>query len=296
MLERSPKVSVCVVTYNHENYLRDCLQSLVEQKTDFDFEILVADDCSTDATRKVITEFSEKYASLIKPIFHPKNLGPFENYLAVHEQAQGEYIAHMDGDDYALPGKLQAQSDYLDRHQECTIVWHRMKILDDTNNRLVDDLIELERLPATGFTQRDLLILGSVACHSSKMYRAEHKFINASSSEFLDFFIDAHQLANGVGNYVDGVYGVYRANVGIASSSLKTRIILLNNLVMLASRFPDNRRAVSAHILKLMLGDVYHRRSTLSQSFQSLVKVFHPLSFIDILSTSKCAKMFRSPL
>jgi len=296
MQAKSPKVSVCVVAYNHEKYIRDCLQSLVDQQTDFDFEILVADDCSTDATRDIVHEFTQRYSSLVKTAYPQQNLGPYKNYLAVHAQATGRYIAHVDGDDYALPGKLQAQSDYLDSHPECAIVWHRMKVLDQSRDRLTDDLIEVNSLPATGITQSDLLAIGSVACHSSKMYRAEHKFQETSESEFLDFFIDAHQLAFGSGHYLPGFHGVYRANVGISSNGFKTRSVLLNNLATLARRFPCGRRAIAAHTLRLMLGDLYHRRPTLKQSVRGFASVASPMCFIDLLAARRYARMFRSPL
>lgn len=296
MLENPPKVSVCVVTYNHEKYIRDCLQSLVDQETDFEFEIIVADDCSTDATRTIIQEFADRYKGIIKPLYHPQNLGPFKNYLAVHQCARGEYIAHVDGDDYALPGKLQAQSDYLDQHDECVIVWHRMKVLEEKTPRFVDDLIEVNVLPRGGIRQNDLLAIGSVACHSSKMYRSSCKFAETVESQFLDFFIDAHQLNYGVGQYLPGIYGVYRANVGISTGSFKTRFILLDNLMVLAQRFPNGRRAISAHVLRLMLGDLYHRRPTLKRSFSGLVKVFNPMCLIDLVAARRYAKIFRSPV
>lgn len=295
MPSKLPKVSVCVVTYNHENYLRDCLQSLVDQETDFEFEILVADDCSTDATRVIIQEFTERYGSLVKPIYHAQNLGPFKNYLAVHSQASGQYIAHVDGDDYALPGKLQAQADYLDSHEDCVIVWHRMKILDEKTPRLVDDLIDVNALPVGGIRQDHLLAIGSVACHSSKMYRARHKF-SETGGQFLDFFIDACQLNFGTGHYLPGIHGVYRANVGISGGSFKTRVILLENLITLSERFPRNRRAIAAHIFRLMLADLYHRRPTLKQSAKGVARVFTPLCLVDLVATRRYMKIFRSPI
>ena len=95
-----PEVSVCVVTYNQEKYITECLQSVVDQETDFDFEVLVGDDCSTDGTRRIVQEFAEKYPDIIKPILHSKNTGAFHNYVSVHNAAMGKYIAHLDGDDY----------------------------------------------------------------------------------------------------------------------------------------------------------------------------------------------------
>ena len=109
-----PKMSVCVITYNQERYIGQCLQSLVEQKTDFDFEVIVGDDCSTDGTLAVVQEFVNRYPDIVRTILQPTNTGGSKNYLQVHAAAIGTYVAHVDGDDYALPGKLQAQAEVLE--------------------------------------------------------------------------------------------------------------------------------------------------------------------------------------
>jgi cellulose synthase/poly-beta-1,6-N-acetylglucosamine synthase-like glycosyltransferase len=75
IVEQAPKVSVCVVTYNQEKYIGQCLQSVVDQETDFDFEVLVADDCSTDGTRLILHEFANKYPGIVKPILSEVNVG-----------------------------------------------------------------------------------------------------------------------------------------------------------------------------------------------------------------------------
>ena len=64
--EKTPKVSVCVITFNHEKYIRQCLQSIVDQETNFDFEVIVGDDCSKDGTREVVQEFAGKYLTIFQ--------------------------------------------------------------------------------------------------------------------------------------------------------------------------------------------------------------------------------------
>ena len=85
------KVSVCVLTYNQEKYIRQCLQSIVDQKTDFKFDLIVSDDCSTDSTRAIVQEFEERYPNIVKPILHKKNIGAYKNYFSAHQQA----FAHL---------------------------------------------------------------------------------------------------------------------------------------------------------------------------------------------------------
>ena len=78
---RKPKVSVCVVAYNHECFLRDCLESIVNQAVDFEFEVLVGDDASTDETREIIQDFVHRYPNIVVGIYHKVNVGSTNNYI-----------------------------------------------------------------------------------------------------------------------------------------------------------------------------------------------------------------------
>lgn len=127
-----PKVSVMVLTYNHEDFIRKTLTSILEQKTDFDFEIIVGDDASTDGTANIIQEFYEKYPDKIVPFLHEKNLGGFGKANTLHslERAKGTYIAPMDGDDYWTdPLKLQKQADLLDAEPDVVACFHNAEIV-----------------------------------------------------------------------------------------------------------------------------------------------------------------------
>lgn len=252
---QKPKVSVCVVTYNHENCLRQCLQSLVEQQTDFDFEVIVADDCSTDGTPAVVEEFAQRYPAVVKPVFHQKNLGPFANYLFVHGQATGKYVAHMDGDDYALPGKLKVQADFLDEHPNCNIVWHLVDLLEP-DGRVRKSRQAANKAPELWFRKADQINYILIGAHSSKMYRAGLEKVKVPEAGFLDFFIDATQLRNGAGVLLCGrSYGVYRMGVGISSSG-STKPILLGNLEWFLVNEPQYRNEVNAAALHLLLYDI----------------------------------------
>ena len=118
-----PVVSICSITYNHAPYIRQCLDGFLMQKTNFPFEIIINDDCSTDGTTEIIKEYAEKYPDLIKPIFHEENQykkgvrGMFVKY--VFPKAQGKYLALCEGDDYWIdPQKLQKQVDFLEAHPD----------------------------------------------------------------------------------------------------------------------------------------------------------------------------------
>jgi glycosyltransferase involved in cell wall biosynthesis len=111
------KVSVCVVTYNHEKFVAKTLDSILMQQTTFPFEIIVGDDCSKDNTVAVLKEYQQRFPDQIRLLLHPKNMGlngKF-NALATFAAAKGEYIAQFDGDDYLLTtDKLQKQVEMMD--------------------------------------------------------------------------------------------------------------------------------------------------------------------------------------
>lgn len=110
-----PFVSICCITYNHEPYIKDALEGFIGQKTTFPFEIVISDDCSKDNTRVVIAKYKQKYPDLIRDISPEHNLGLFENFTYVQEQAFGKYIALCEGDDFWIdPYKLQKQIDILE--------------------------------------------------------------------------------------------------------------------------------------------------------------------------------------
>lgn len=123
------KLSVIVPAYKLSPYIFECLLSLLSQKTAFDYEVLVCNDCSPDNTLDVIHYLTEAFPAL-KVLHNEHNLGLVGTMQRLLTSAQGEYIAYLDGDDVALPGKLQKQVDYLDSHPKCSLVYHESDVFD----------------------------------------------------------------------------------------------------------------------------------------------------------------------
>ena len=93
-------LSVLIITYNHEKYLRMAMESVIRQKTKFHIEIIIAEDHSTDKTRDILREFKEKHPDKIKLLFRERNIGLKLNFLDGLEKCNGKYIALLEGDDY----------------------------------------------------------------------------------------------------------------------------------------------------------------------------------------------------
>jgi glycosyltransferase involved in cell wall biosynthesis len=89
----SPFVSIFMMTYNHERYIAKALDSILSQKVNFDYEIVLGEDCSSDKTREIVLSYKRKYADLIKLLLHDQNLGASNNQIVVIEKCTGKYIA-----------------------------------------------------------------------------------------------------------------------------------------------------------------------------------------------------------
>jgi glycosyltransferase involved in cell wall biosynthesis len=134
MISNKPKVTVCIVTYNQERYIKDCLLSVLTQAYDVDLEILVGDDASTDNTSQIVRDIAKEHPGHITVFRHENNLGAQFNSLFLIERATGDYVAHLDGDDYWMPGKLEAQVAFLDDHPECVAVYSNAVLINEAKD------------------------------------------------------------------------------------------------------------------------------------------------------------------
>ncbi|MGQ9910245.1 MAG: glycosyltransferase family 2 protein [Candidatus Flexifilum sp.] len=130
--EKRPKVSVAMITYNHERYIEQAVRSVMMQQTDFEYELIIGEDCSTDRTREIVLRLKAEFGDRIRLLLHERNQGMVENFFAVYGECQGEYVALIEGDDcWINPRKLQMQVEYLDSHPECVISHHRAILYDE---------------------------------------------------------------------------------------------------------------------------------------------------------------------
>jgi glycosyltransferase involved in cell wall biosynthesis len=135
--DSKPMVSICCTTYNLEKYIAEALDSFFMQKTTFDFEVIVGEDCSTDSTLAIIEKYQQTYPGKITIVTSDKNVGVIRNYNRVIEAAKGKYLAICDGDDYwSTPDKLQKQVDFLEKNPGYIICCHYSKVVDATGQLL----------------------------------------------------------------------------------------------------------------------------------------------------------------
>lgn len=180
MKSKDVLVSISCITYNHSPYIRQCLDGFLMQRTNFAFEVLIHDDCSTDGTTEIIKEYEAKYPDIIKPIYEEENQyqqgKPSGSAVWNFPRAKGKYIAMCEGDDYWIdPLKLQKQVDVLEADPLCSLVVSNAfdYFMNDNSYRENNPL----KCANDGYLSIDELLLeeGNLIPTASMVFRAEYK-------------------------------------------------------------------------------------------------------------------------
>src|SRR5215217_1764661 len=134
--ETQMKVSVLLTTYNHEKWISQAIESTLLQKTNFDYEVVIMEDCSTDRTRDIVTSYQRRYPDKIRLVLSEMNKCDNTNWIAAWQTSPSRYVAFLDGDDYwTSPYKLQRQVDFLDTHPDYAICYHNVTVLYEDGSR-----------------------------------------------------------------------------------------------------------------------------------------------------------------
>jgi glycosyltransferase involved in cell wall biosynthesis len=177
---------------------------------------------------KIIREFENKYPKNIKAIYRKKNIGGSLNFKLIHSLAKGKYIANIDGDDYANPGKLQRQVEILENNSDCVICTHDMVIV---NNYDILVRSSFKRFKSGKYSLSDLYANLPFFCNSSKMYvnDYEYNFPPSLTDSFIDIELHVHQVMKGKIFHIDECLGGYRAQTGVSSTTKSVNSTLINS-------------------------------------------------------------------
>ena len=168
------QVSIGVITYFQEKYIRQCLNSILMQKVNFKYEIIIGEDCSPDNTREILLEYKKKYSDTIKLILHDENVGPAQNNNGVKRMATGKYYVGIEGDDFWIDeNKLQKQFDFLESHPEYSAVGHNYYYAKP-NGEVIYSAVENKKDHV--YTMNDYFNIG-VFIHCNTMFGRNY-FIN----------------------------------------------------------------------------------------------------------------------
>lgn len=256
-------VTICCITYKHEDYIRTALDSFLMQKTNFKFKIFVGEDCGPDGTADIVREYAEKYPDIIVPFLREENMGAPANLIDLCNHADSPYIAFCEGDDYWIDEyKLQKQYDYMQKHEELRMCFTRTKIeapedwylrsYYKTNKN--GEMIMPETFPGFKMPKRDLTAQDCVSVipmhTSSQFYRWNYDI------EYPEWFFGGlegafpilmMQLGKGRGGFIPDITSVYRrSEVGglmhedMTDHFLKSRMDYFRFLCGLRKYFVDH--------------------------------------------------------
>jgi len=193
-----PLVSICVQTYQHEEYIGQCLDSLLSQKTDFDFEIILGEDGSTDRTREICESFAQKYPDKIrlfkrdlkdKIFIRGRKTGRF-NFLENLKAARGKYICLCDGDDYWIDNqKLEKQFHFLNENPEIELVFSSYK------HQRKDQICYVEEVKDKIYESEEIIAIHYLGHVSTWMFRNDLKALLTNPIIYKAFAMDMVILA-----------------------------------------------------------------------------------------------------
>lgn len=205
-------VSICLITYNHEEYIAQAIESILAQEVNFEIRIIVGEDFSKDKTRSICQSYAEKHPGTIILLPNDSNLGMMKNFLRTQEACDGKYIAFLEGDDYWTdPKKLQRQVDFLEANPNYCLCFHNV-MKKKTRNNTYGEWPFHASLPKDTFTTDDLLTQwfipsGSVVFVNYPDFVLPDWFINCKSGDIP--FLLLLSLRGNI-KYLDEIMGVYR--------------------------------------------------------------------------------------
>jgi len=254
MKENKPLVSICCLTYNHNEFIKDAIEGFLMQKTLFSFEIIIHDDASTDDTPAIIRSYTTKYPNLFHIIYQTEN-----QYSKILEHvftqfvlpiAKGKYIALCEGDDYWTdPFKLQKQVDFLDAHENVIMTFGNARIKDMTGNYYKKDLYMHSYKPKF-HTPEEIITLGlpTLTMVFRNVLKSPPEWYSKviSGDYFLRYLLSKH----GIFYYHGEVFGVHRKHFSGVSRTTDKLEWNLNTIKYLKIFHKDCLESQKSFIIK----------------------------------------------
>lgn len=208
---KPPTVNVFVMTYNHEQFIAKTLQGILMQKTNFEYYIVVGEDCSSDDTRKIVQAIADNYPGKFKLLLHEQNIGAMANQLAVQRACTGKFVAICEGDDYWTdPYKLQKQVDFLEANKKYSMCFHNCIVINENDHASIRSL-QINGQEKSTFYTEDLIKQWFIPTASivfvNKYFDQPDWFSNIQSGDIALVLLLS---LKGPVKYLDEVMSVYR--------------------------------------------------------------------------------------
>ena len=281
-------VSICCITFNHAPYIRECLEGFMMQKTNFAFEILIHDDCSTDGTTEIIKEYESKFPEIIKPLYEEENQwvkGRRGNKEFNFPRAQGKYIALCEGDDYWTdPLKLQKQVDFLEANPDYGMCYTNFDIFFQDTKQTIKNLFTThpQKFRIKYNSAEEFVLKGGYVCPPSWMFRKE--CLPSSTIKSVDgtFVLFTHFLCTTKVHGMEDTTATYRVLQESASHSndynklyhraknlLETQFKLIDTYNLEPSL---KQKCEEAHYKNCLIGFVIHNKVEDIKAAKTLIK------------------------
>lgn len=224
MLDNSPKISVCIITYNQEKIVGRTLESLISQK-DYLYEICINDDCSSDGTFDVLLEYQRRYPGLVKPFRNEHNLGIFENVEVAWKRLEGDVVCTMAGDDEVGAGYFKEvlgfiKQNRIDYKNELFCIYGDYKEIEPDGSSIVYSNKLVKKHDALKLTIRKLISIRS-ACYSKRVLDRFER-VSEGRSYGAESVQDCQLALFSEKNYYIPVVGnIYYAGIGVSSKMNK---------------------------------------------------------------------------
>tara|TARA_R110002049_G_scaffold221870_8_gene393430 strand:- start:7244 stop:8200 length:957 start_codon:yes stop_codon:yes gene_type:complete len=223
-LNIEPTIGIILLCYNQEDFIEMALQGIWNQNIDVSVEVLIADDCSTDATSSAIVKFIEKNNTNFRVKYYrqKKNKGMMNNFAFALTNVRGKYFALCEGDDYWTSSlKLAKQFNYLENNLDVNICFHEVEVINEKNEVIRDEIYKrLDGLDLKKLTRDDLLRRGNFMHTVSVMYRNQDVSLPLEfyQSSIGDYFIHILLSNSGLIAKLDIKMAVYRRGTGVYST------------------------------------------------------------------------------
>lgn len=257
------KLSILLTTYNQAKYIEEAIDSIINQKIDFNFEIIVADDKSTDNTLELIISKLSNTSIKYTILNAESNLGISKNYQRGFKSCKGEFIAILEGDDYWTdPYRIKKHVDFLDNHTECMMSFNRFIIYEEHLNRFnYDNKFNVEEINYEYISSQDLASgnkkignLSSCVIRNSKKINWDDRFFEVVIADlFLGIYLGNFGLIAKINNYMS-VYRIHKNGLWSGNNITKNNNELINLIekydVLLEYKYKNEFQKYKNRILK----------------------------------------------
>jgi glycosyltransferase involved in cell wall biosynthesis len=294
-----PLVSVGMITYNHEKYVAQAIESVLMQKTDFKYELVIGEDYSTDGTRTIVCAYGERFPGLIRTILPEHNQGFHINANVTLEACRGKYIAVLEGDDYWTdPTKLQKQVDFLEQNPGFAICCHAVNfVYEDGQPSRIGGYLAPKR---NKYILRDLCILNFIAT-ASTVYRNnlfEGFPLWYYEMAMGDWILHILNAEHGDIWFMDETMATYRVHsegywTGMAAIEKKKKIIKAIDRVNEYLEYKYNKEMMSTRYIYMQgITSLYEKQHDIKNARRYFIDSLKYFRFFSSYPKMKSVKMF----